>query len=97
MVTVTHQNGHKIDTSLFVQNFYLRNNYIEANIEEDIDMKNQFRIKNRNDPLSIRRKASKKYVDKVINDLSLTRNTAHIDLNDTNITNARFIKVSQLQ
>ena len=97
MVTVTHQNGNKIDTSLFVQKFYLRHNYIEANIEEDIDMKNQFRIKNRKDPLSIRRKASKKYVDKVINDLSLTRNTAHIDLNDTNITNARFIKVSQLQ
>ena len=35
---------NKIDTSLFVQKLYLRTNYIEANIEEDIDLKNQFRI-----------------------------------------------------
>ena len=36
----------KIDTSLFVQKFYLRTNYIESNIEEDTDLKNQYRIKN---------------------------------------------------
>ena len=35
---------HKIDTSLFVQNRYLRTNCIEANIEEGIDLKNQYRI-----------------------------------------------------
>ena len=35
---------NKIDTSLFVQKPYLRSIYIEANIEEDIDLKNQFRI-----------------------------------------------------
>ena len=34
----------KIDTSLFVQKPFLRTNYIESNIEEDIDLKNQFRI-----------------------------------------------------
>ena len=32
---------HKIDTSLFVQKHYLRTNYLEANIEEDIGLKNQ--------------------------------------------------------
>ena len=37
--------NNKIDTSLFVQKPYLRTNYIESNIEEDIDMKNQYRIK----------------------------------------------------
>ena len=36
-------NGNKINTSLFVQKPYLRSNYIESNIEEDIDLKNQFR------------------------------------------------------
>ena len=36
-----HDNGNKIDTSLFVQKLYLRTNYIESNIEEDIDIKNQ--------------------------------------------------------
>ena len=29
--------GNKIDTSLFVQKPYLRTNYIEADMEEDID------------------------------------------------------------
>ena len=33
----SHDNNNKIDTSLFVQEPYLRSNYIEANIEEDID------------------------------------------------------------
>ena len=33
---------NKIDTSLFVQKLYLRTNYMEANIEEDIELKNQF-------------------------------------------------------
>ena len=30
-------NNNKIDTSLFVQTPYLRTNYIESDIEEDID------------------------------------------------------------
>ena len=39
-------NVSQIDTLLFVQKPYPRTNYIEANIEEDIDLENQFRIKN---------------------------------------------------
>ena len=39
-------NGSKIDTSLFVQKPHLRTKYIESNIEEDIDLKNQYKIKN---------------------------------------------------
>ena len=50
----SNNSEQKIDTSLFVQKPYLRTNYIEANIEEDIDLKNQFRIKNVSDPISIR-------------------------------------------
>ena len=51
--------NNKIDTSLFVQKPYLGSNYIEADIEEHIDLKNQFRIKNLPDPISIREAASK--------------------------------------
>ena len=40
-----NDNGNKIDTSLFVQKPYLRTNYIEANIEEDIDLKNHLELK----------------------------------------------------
>ena len=85
----------KIDTSLFVQKPYPRHNYIEANIEEDIDLKNQFRIKNLPDPISMREGASKNYVDNLFNDPSIVKDTEHIDLNDRNITNARFIQVNQ--
>ena len=92
----SNNSEQKIDTSLFVQKPYLRTNYIEAKIEEDIDLKNQYRIKNLPDPLSIREAASKKYVDNLFNDPSIIKNSAHIDLNDRNITNCRFLSVNQL-
>ena len=60
-------NGNKIDTSFFVQKPYLRTNYIESNIEEGINLKNQYRIKNLPDPKTIREAVSKKYVDYKIN------------------------------
>ena len=40
----SNNTDHKIDTSLFVQKHYLRTNYIESNLQEDIDTKNQYRI-----------------------------------------------------
>ena len=86
----------KIDTSLFVQKPFLRTNYLEANIEEDIDLKNQYKIKNIPDPISIREAASKNYVDNLFNDPSIVKHDAHIDLNDRNITNCRFLSVNQL-
>ena len=64
----SNNSEQKIDTSLFVQKPYLRTNYIESNIEEDIDLKNQFRIKNVPDPTNIREAASKNYVDNLFND-----------------------------
>ena len=92
----SNNSENKIDTSLFVQKPYLRTNYIEASIEEDFDLKNQFRIKNLPDPISLGEAASKNYVDNLTNDPSIIKNTEHIDLNDRNITNARFIQVNQL-
>ena len=70
--TSTYDNN-KIDTSLFVQKLYLRTNYIESNIEEDIDLKNQYRIKNIPDPISITEACSKKYVDNKFNDASIIK------------------------
>ena len=69
----SNDNNNKIDTSLFVQKPYLRTNYIEANIEEDIDLENQCRIKNIPDPISIRETASKNYVDNLFNDSSIVK------------------------
>ena len=92
----SNNSDNKIDISLFVQKPYLRTNYIESNIEEDIDLKNQFRIKNLPDPISNRETCSKNYVDNLTNDPSIIKNTEHIKLNDRNITNDRFIQVNQL-
>ena len=92
----SNDNNVKIDTLLFVQKHYLRTNYIETNIKEDIDLKNQSRIKNLPNPLSIRDACSKNYVDNLFNDPSIVKNTAHIDLNDRNTTNARFTQVNQM-
>ena len=145
----SYDNGNKIDTSLFVQKPFLRTNYREANIEEDIDFKNQFRIKNLLFPISVHEATSKDYVDGAVtldvneplllrlhpdtalkisqlneqdsilldssitsprttieiptknyvdnkfNNHSILKNTALIDLNDRNITNAIFIQVNQ--
>ena len=87
---------NKIDTSLFVQKPYLRTNYIESNIEEDIDLKNHYRIKNLPDPISIGEPVSKQYVDNKFNDPSIIKNTAHVDFNDKNLDNVRFVKVNSM-
>ena len=89
-----NNNDNKIDTSLFVP--YLRTNYIESYIEEDIDLKNQYKIKTLPDPTNLQDACSKNYVDNKFNDPSIIKNNAHIDLNDRNITNARFVQVNQL-
>ena len=88
--------GNKIDTALFVQKPFLRTNYIESNIEENIDMKNQFRIKNLPDPISNREAASKYYVYIRLNDPSKIKKTAHVDFNDKNLHNVRFVKVNSM-
>ena len=59
-------------------------------------MKNQFRIKNLPDPISIREATSKNFVDNLFNDPGINKNSEHIDLNKKNITNARFVQINQL-
>ena len=49
----------RIDTSIFVQKPYLRSNYVESNFDENIDSKNQYRIKTLPDPISTRGPTSK--------------------------------------
>ena len=78
--------GNKIDTNFFVQKPYLRPNYIESNPEEDIDLKNQYRIKNLPHPVRIREPASKQNVDKIFKN--------DIDFTDVNLENIKFVKVN---
>ena len=64
----------------------MRTNYIETNIDEEIDMKNQITITNLPDPVSNREAASKSYCDKKFNDPSI-KNSAHVDFNDKSLDN----------
>ena len=54
---------NRFDTSMFAQKSYFRTIYLESNIEDDIDLKNQFRIYKLPDPISTRETTSKNYVD----------------------------------
>ena len=78
-------NGNKTDTVLFVQILYLRNIYIESNIEEDTDMKNQHRVKNPKDQMSIRDAASKNFFETFFKDPSIIKNACNVDFKMLNI------------
>ena len=91
----SHDNNNKIDTSLFVQKPYLRTNYIEANIEEHIDLKNQYKIKNLPDPTNLHDACNKNYIDKIIDELSLVRNNKDNDFGNYNLTNINSITLNK--
>ena len=76
----------KIDTSLFVQKPYLRHNYIESNIEEDIDLKNQYRFKNLLGPINLQDACNKNYIDNIFKN--------DIDFNDVKLENIKLVKVN---
>ena len=89
-----NNNDNKIDTSLFVKKPYLRTNYIEANIEEDIDLKNQYKIKNLIDPINLHDACNKNYVDNSIDEISLIRNNKNNDFGNYNLTNINSITLN---
>ena len=67
-------NQANLDTTLFVQKpYFLRTNYLESDMEEDIDMKQKFKIKKLVDPTNDFDAVNKKYIDKNINESSLLR------------------------
>ena len=68
--------------------------FIESNIKEDIDSKNEFRIKNLPDLIRIGGAISKKYVDIMFNDPNLKTKTAHVDFEDRYQDSVRFMKIN---
>ena len=90
----SYDNGKEIDINLFEQKPHLRTIYIESSIKEDLDLRNQFRIKNLPDPISIREAVSKNYVDNKFNDPSKKNDTTHVDFIDENLYNVDYIKVN---
>ena len=88
----SYSHDNKIDTSLFVQKPYLRSNYIESSIAEDIDVKNHYRIKTLPNPISIGEPVSKNYVDNLFNDPTIIKKTDHADFKDKNLDNVHSIE-----
>ena len=92
----SYDGGNNIDTSLFVQKPYLRSKDFESIIEEDIDLKNQFRIENSPDPIATTEPCCKIYLDNKFNDPSKVKKTTHVDFNNENLENVHSIKVNSL-
>ena len=70
--------NNKIDTSQFVEKFYLRSNYIETDIDHDINLKNQYRIINSLNPNNDNDIVNKIYIDAKIADI-IKRNIQNDD------------------
>ena len=69
---------NKIDTSRFVQKSYLRSNYIETDLDHDINLKNQYRIINLADPVNDLDGTNKTYADTKMTDI-IKRNIQNND------------------
>ena len=69
----SNNSDNKIDTSLLVQKPFLRTNFIESNIEGDLDLKSQYRIENLLGPISIQQPTPKHSVDTLFNDPSIKK------------------------
>ena len=74
----SNNSDNKIDTSLFVQKSYLRHNYIETDIDHDINLKDQYRIINLPNPVNNRDAVNKIYIDTKIADI-IKRNIQNDD------------------
>ena len=92
----SQEKGNKNDTSQFVQKPYSGTKSIESNIDEDIDLKNQFRNEKLPRPRENTDAVCKYFVDSGLNHPTIIRNTAHADLNDKNFDNFRFVEVNSI-
>ena len=82
----SRDNNNKIDTSLFVQKPYLRTNYLESNIEEDIDLKINIELR-----IYLILLAYEKQLPKIMLTIYLKND---IDFNDAMLENIKFVKVN---
>ena len=80
---------------------YIRDNYLESEIEEDFDFKNKYKIKNLPNPINLDDALNKRYADtnflKISNydKNSIVRNDRNMNFNSTNFTGLNSIYVNR--
>ena len=67
-INVFGNSSNNDNKSLLIQKSYLRSNYIESDIDQDIDLKNQYRITNSPNPVNNNDIVNKLYIDTKIID-----------------------------
>ena len=74
----SNDNNNKIDLSQYARKSYIRSNYIESDMDHDIDLKNQYRIINTLQPINENGIVNKTYIDTKIADI-IKRNIQNDD------------------
>ena len=74
----SNDNNIKIDLSQYARKSYIRSNYIESDIDHDIDLKNQYKIINLANPINDNDIVNKIYIDTKIADI-IKRNIQNDD------------------
>ena len=96
--------GSSVTTKRGVTKSYVRANYIESSMEEDIDMKNQFKLKNLPNPTNLQDPTTKYYVDSKTNNLvpigeldnnSIVRKNKNNNFNRNTITELESVYVNR--
>ena len=68
----------KVDLSQYARKSYIRSNYIESDIDHDIDLENQYKIINLANPINDKDGVNKMYIDTKIADI-IKRNIQNDD------------------
>ena len=74
----SNDNNNKIVLSQYARKSYIRSNYIETDIDDDINLKNQYRIINLPNPINNKDAINKIYIDTKIADI-IKRNIQNDD------------------
>ena len=91
--STSRNTDNKVVTSLLFHKPYLKTKFIKTKIEEEIDMKNQFRINNLKDPFRQRSSFEKLCWYFTLRSEDNT-NSSQVDFDDRNPDRTRFVEVN---
>ena len=86
--------NNKIDLSQNARKSFIRSNYIESDVDHNIDLKNQYKIINMTDPINNKDSVNKIYVDNKIADIIKRniQNNGYISFLDNDNNECKLVK-----